>query len=412
MLTVNYGPYNFDITLDSGATVSYLRLDKALELRIPINPNNQLALLADMKTRMSSVGEVDIVVTFNNIQLRLRALVMRNLQAMCFGGTTFHADNDIKPHLREGTIILHGKYRVCQSNQCPTIPLHPPPFESCSDATVSTQLPEKSDHLTYKSESLAVTNKFNAIALPSDRVVYPGELLSIPMPLNSPAPGFISMSPSFPNAYGDRQWVPQICQIVNGEALFKNESDRPLLARKNSHFRPHMVNISRIETLRSQSVVDKNTTNDPATISQCQQYSQSPPAVDLLSMIYINTSVISEKQHSRIIAIHKEYCKVFDNDLRCGYNHKAGQFFAEFTFINKPPPTKAYSPQYNKKCANLQQAKCDELESQGVLVDPKAHGIPILHVSPSWIQQKSRAKHKTCKNAPWMSYALSQRLTP
>ena len=215
------------------------------------------------------------------------------------------------------------------------------------------------------------------------------------MPLNSPALGFISMSPSFPSAYGDRQWLPQICQVVNGEALFKNESDRPLLARKNSHFRPHMVNISRIKALRSQSVVDKNITNDPAIISQCQQYSQSPePAVDLLSMIYINTSVISEKQHSRIITIHGEYCKVFDNDLRCGYNHKAGQFFAEFTFINKPPLTKAYSPQYNKRCADLQQAKCDELESQGVLVDPKAHGIPILHVSPSWIQQKSRAKHK------------------
>ena len=31
---------------------------------------------------------------------------------------------------------------------------------------------------------------------------------------------------------------------------------------------------------------------------------------------------------------------------------------------------------------------------QGVLVDPKIHNIPIFHVSPSWIQQKGRAKHK------------------
>jgi len=56
--------------------------------------------------------------------------------------------------------------------------------------------------------------------------------------------------------------------------------------------------------------------------------------------------------------------------LRNGYNHKAGKFYAAFSFITKPPPTKVFSPQYNKKCTDLQQAKCDELEEQGVLVDP------------------------------------------
>ena len=28
-------------------------------------------------------------------------------------------------------------------------------------------------------------------------------------------------------------------------------------------------------------------------------------------------------------------------------------------------------------------------------MDPKVYGIPILHVSPSWVQQKGRAKHKS-----------------
>ena len=40
------------------------------------------------------------------------------------------------------------------------------------------------------------------------------------------------------------------------------------------------------------------------------------------------------------------------------------------------------------------QAKCDQLERQGVLVDPKTHDINIRHVSPCFIQQKARAKHK------------------
>ena len=46
------------------------------------------------------------------------------------------------------------------------------------------------------------------------------------------------------------------------------------------------------------------------------------------------------------------------------------------------------------KCQSLLQSKCDELEHQGVLVDPKRHNIDIRHVSPCFIQQKARAKHK------------------
>ena len=399
ILAVKYGQYHLDITLDSGATVSYLRLDKALELKVPIYPNNQLALLADMKTRMSSVGEIDILVTIENIQLRLRALVMKHLQAVCFGGTTFHADNNIGTHLKEGTILLHGKYKVYQSNKCPVIPLHPPPLESRLDDTSSMQLSSTSYHPTHESALFAAPQKLNAVALPIDKVVYPGDLLSIPLPPHSSSTGFISMSPSFPNAYDDEQWIPQICQVVNGEALFRNNSNRPLLARKNSHFRPHLVNICRLETLRSPSKSHGSMSNDPVTISKTKSSSQScVSTTDMISMIQINTSVISEEQHSRIVSIHSEYGKVFDNDLKRGYNHKAGQFFAEFTFVNKPPPTKVYSPQYNKRCADLQQAKCDELESQGVLVDPKAYGISVLHVSPSWIQQKGRAKHKNLQD--------------
>ena len=65
---------------------------------------------------------------------------------------------------------------------------------------------------------------------------------------------------------------------------------------------------------------------------------------------------------------------------------------------SKPPPFKIRVPQYNRKCQDLLQAKCDELEHQGVLVDPREHGIDIRHVSPCFIQQKARAKHKQLEN--------------
>ena len=129
MLTVRYNKYDFNITLDSGATVSYMKLDVANRLNLQIHPNNQLALLADQKTRMASLGEIDIVVCFVNIQLRLRALVMKDLQSECFGGTTFHVDNQIEANIKDGVMLLHGKFTVQQSNPQVDIQPFPPPTE-------------------------------------------------------------------------------------------------------------------------------------------------------------------------------------------------------------------------------------------------------------------------------------------
>ena len=58
---MTYNSVNLDITLDTGATVSYIRQSKVKELGVTVFPNNQLALLADQQTRMSSRGEVDFV---------------------------------------------------------------------------------------------------------------------------------------------------------------------------------------------------------------------------------------------------------------------------------------------------------------------------------------------------------------
>ena len=101
-LRVSYGLLMLNITLlDWGANVSHMRLDIANRLGLEIKPNSQLALLADKKTRMSYVGEVDCLVTLESMQLRLCALIMEDLQAHCFGGTTFHADNSIKQTSRK-----------------------------------------------------------------------------------------------------------------------------------------------------------------------------------------------------------------------------------------------------------------------------------------------------------------------
>ena len=92
---------------------------------------------------------------------------------------------------------------------------------------------------------------------------------------------------------------------------------------------------------------------------------------------------MTSAQLSRLKSINLNHQNVFDGNLKNGYNHRSGKFFADFVFSNKPPPTRVFVPQYNRKCSDLQQAKYDELEDQGVLVDLKLHDISLLHVSPS-----------------------------
>ena len=59
------------VTLDSGATTSYIKLSAADFLGLDIAPNNQLAMLGDQQTRMASLGEVDFNVTIGKVLMRI-----------------------------------------------------------------------------------------------------------------------------------------------------------------------------------------------------------------------------------------------------------------------------------------------------------------------------------------------------
>ena len=401
----------FMITLDSGATVSYIRLSEVQRLAITVYPNNQLALLADMKTRMASLGEVDFTVTLGNILLRVRALVMKNLQADCFGGTTFHADNDIEARIKTGEIKIHGKFVIKQSNPVPELPLHPPTTELTSSSSLLPALPSDPVNQTSSPSSSPISPtdfiplsspKFNAISLPFQSVILSGESLHIPLTPNLSTLNRISIVPSFPSISEDSsQWLPQICEIVQGSARYQNYSKEPIIAPKFAHFRPQPVTEYNLEDIAPET--DRNRRSHPSLPTRLNAGTDHPALIPLdtqeaMSLIKINTSVMSKIQLSRLHNINKSCYSVFDNNLTGGYNHSSGQFYADFTFSGKPPPTRVFVPQYNRRCSDLQQAKCDELESQGVLVDPKLFGIPVLHVSPSWIQQKGRAKHKNLQD--------------
>ena len=92
-----------------------------MKLKLSIHHNGQLALLADKKTQMRSLGEIDITVletSTQNIILRLRALVVSNLGVECYGGQTFHLDNGIVDNICTRTISIHHGNLLSSSRLC------------------------------------------------------------------------------------------------------------------------------------------------------------------------------------------------------------------------------------------------------------------------------------------------------
>ena len=343
--------------------------------------------------------------------MRCRALVMKNLQADCFGGTTFHADNDITARIKTGDILIHNKFVVQQSNQVSQLPIFPPPSQQSvqSSACLTTSNPVSSEPFNSPAKDLLPPPstpphelKFNAISMPSSSVTLSGEFLSIPLPSSLTHLHHIGIIPNFPSipdkVTDSLHWLPQVCEVYHGQALYPNASRDAILAPKYAHFKPQLVNEFELADLAIPiNISDRfKPTVQMTKLNAGKLHHSLVPArtLELISQIKINKTPLSEDQESRLQMIHKVNHRVFDNDLTEGYNHHAGEFYARFTFTTKPPPTRVFVPQYNKRCSSIQQAKCDELEAQGVLVDPKTHGIPVLHVSPSWIQQKGRAKHK------------------
>jgi hypothetical protein len=363
------------ITLDTGATVSFARHADVTELGIPIGPNDQLAILADEKTRMASLGEIDTELVIDNIIVRLRALVMENLAAPCYGGTTFHTDNNIKANLIAGEVLIHGKYVVKQSNPMKPMQRHPP----------------SSLHREIKT-----TNKLNCvtasrassptISVPVAQVILPTESAQLALPSAVSGESKIVIVPRFDNMV-ERDWPPQICDIVEGHAIYVNSSSATTISHpRYAHFQTLPVQEFSLETVKLAS----GTTSKKKIIGPAESVDQ------LIGMVKTNEDILTPVQKTRLKDIHYQNSKAFDGDLRGGYNQKGGRHYGSFTFKdqNKPPPNKVWAPQYNRVCADLHQAKCDELEEQGVLLDPKEYNIDILHVSPSFIQQKGRAKHK------------------
>ena len=141
------------ITVDSGAQINMIREDVTHALQAKIRKSNQQAFQADGSSPINVIGEVDIVLTRDQLPFRLNALVCLNIDDDIIGGIPFMKDNNIVVDPANDTLIFKDSSQFCYSE--------PPP------------------------ESKGLVRRTQAVVLRSGsrkHTIFPGEFIEIDLP--------------------------------------------------------------------------------------------------------------------------------------------------------------------------------------------------------------------------------------
>ena len=175
------------------------------------------------------------------IVLRLRALVVKKLQATCYGGTNFHLDNNITANINLGTILLHSQFTIRQSNPKTECETFPPSKMTVKDRMLKPRPPSRLMADSSKSWPVTDGEEEDRVIIPSmeqkkpktvnvhhKQTSLPGEAVLVPLPEHLASINRIAVVPSF-GQMRSSEWPSQGCQVQDGNAIFRNNyEDRPI----------------------------------------------------------------------------------------------------------------------------------------------------------------------------------------
>ena len=376
VLTVFHDKTPLNITLDCGATVSFIVKNLCLSLGLDIKPNGQLIKLGDGCTTLASVGEIDTTFIRDKWKVRFRAIVVDQLNSQIFGGMTFLCDNDISFRATTGEIKILNKHVVFQTNTL----MQPPQLKAIVHTSKIIKFPKNKvippqlcslwDDLVEGNPDLKKEiENFISIKLPS-------ELHNL---------GTVIIKPRHENKLQD--WPPmQLKEISNnGCIVINNDTERVVQTSKDVRILEVMPTcfIDSTKLLR-----DCYSETDLGNINLSQ--------VGKANARQIDVSRAPKHLQIKLTDAHTKFSKVFEPDLSLGYNGFSGSHFVRLHFAdeNRPQMNKCKIPRWAGKNDALKQRKMDSLEQQGVLIDPYKLNIRIKMVSPSFLRVKARAKEK------------------
>ena len=334
------------LDLDSGATVSYAKLSSVLAHGFKIKPNSQLSNLADGKTKLPSIGEIDEILYRNSWSVRLHAIVTKNLHCEFVAGNNFIKENSVIQDLNSKTISVHKKYTIAETSKSLILPTQP-------------------------NNLLVQNNHLN--------VILPGQEVNLPVPHQEHT--VLAVQPWHQNK-NDLWPEPQLCAVQNGQICIKNNLPEPVQVKDTAKLQ--------VRTLSDQISTDNKYVNNNITSTVTEP-------LDTTKMIEINKDDIHPDIIRYVTDIHDTYKDVFDNDLSNGYNHRYGKHIAKLNWAGSTKPTanKVQNVNYDQATKKLLQEVCDDLTNKGVLGIPQEYNVSVQYCSPSFLVRKQKAKNKS-----------------
>ena len=339
---VNNSVINID--LDTGATSSFAKLSAVISHGFKIKPNSQLSNLADGKTSLPSLGEIDEIFHRNSWSVRFHAIVVKDLHCNFVGGNNFIKENSVIQDLNARTISIHKKYTV-------------------SETSKSLILPTQPNNLILQNSHL--------------NVILPGQAVAVPVPHQDDTQ--VAVQPWHQNKQFN--WPqPQICSVKNGQILIKNNLKEPVQVKNQKIQARTLSNF-------------ENSTNQDYKSTAIEEIKDA----DNTNKIEINEDSISHDVIDYIKEINHTFKDVFNEDLNTGYNHRYGKHICSLNWAdqNRPTATKVQHIDYDHQTKQLLQEVIDDLTEKNVLGIPQDFGINVQYCSPSFLVRKQKAKNKS-----------------
>lgn len=118
-IKVFYRHHPLQLILDTGAEISMIKTSVAQSIGATINKSSQKALQAEGVTPLSIAGETRLLVSRDNVDLKLDALVVNDLDIDILAGIPFMATNDISLRPSKQQILIGDSLVVHYGSSLP-----------------------------------------------------------------------------------------------------------------------------------------------------------------------------------------------------------------------------------------------------------------------------------------------------
>ena len=341
------------LTIDTGAETNMMRASLAKHIGAKVTKSTQTALQADGRTPLSVVGETRLQLVCRGRSLMLEALVVEDLDVDILAGTPFMTSNDIAVRPAKHEIIIAG----------------------CDVASYDSSQISQAHHAVRACHLLR--------APCANTTVWHGEFLEVDAPSEFLKDSPLAIEPRTDSVSSNHRkpthaWPqPVIVQAVGGKLRLLNDTDEPLLIRKNDHFCQARL-----------TVPDPASDPSPVETYPAPSMLTAPLLTPAESVSVDPDGLLSSSQKASFNSLLKEFQIVFDPRIP-GYNGTAGPIEGIVNMAPvEPPQRKGRVPHYLRDQLNLLQSKFDELEAQGVFRRPEDLKVVVEYLNPSFLVKK------------------------